>query len=123
MRLPSRARLPRRRHIAGEVWVPRSEVSSYELRCRRCRLPPCMTGHTHPQPHPRWSPWRSPAQYLSKLLFFTLTQFNEFVKITFGTLCLLVAEAIPIPILIPIPMAPSSSNFDSSAESTSRVTL
>lgn len=32
----------------------------------------------------------SPSQCLSKLLFFTLTQFNEFVKITFGTLCLLI---------------------------------
>lgn len=34
----------------------------------------------------------TPSQCLSKLLFFTLTQFNEFVKITFGTLCLLIDD-------------------------------
>lgn len=42
----------------------------------------------------------SPSQCLSKLLFFTLTQFNEFVKITFGTLCLLIDVVVAVAIAI-----------------------
>lgn len=38
----------------------------------------------------------TPSQCLSKLLFFTLTQFNEFVKITFGTLCLLIDVVVVV---------------------------
>lgn len=42
----------------------------------------------------------TPSQCLSKLLFFTLTQFNEFVKITFGTLCLLIDVAVAVVVAV-----------------------